>query len=168
MILPNPRTWQQARRQVHTRRLRADPSTKEVPAMTIMSPPLGAWEPNLRYPDPAVQALHPSFARYKLPLASIERLATGMRWCEGPVWIGDGRYLLWSDIPNNRIMKWEEETGAVSVFRQPSNHANGNTRDRQGRLVTCEHDTRRVTRTEYDGTITVLMDRFQGKPLNAP
>ena len=80
----------------------------------------------------------------------------------------DGRYLLWSDIPNNRIMKWEEETGRVSVFRKPSNNANGNTRDRQGRLITCEHDTRRVTRTEYDGSITVLADRFEGKPLNSP
>ena len=91
-----------------------------------------------------------------------------MRWCEGPVWFGDGRYLLWSDIPNNRIMRWDEETGAVSVFRKPSNNANGNTRDRQGRLLTCEHDTRRVTRTEYDGTITVIADRFDGKPLNSP
>ena len=91
-----------------------------------------------------------------------------MRWCEGPVWFGDGRYLLWSDIPNNRIMRWDEETGAVSVFRKPSNNANGNTRDRQGRLLTCEHDTRRVTRTEYDGTITVIADRYDGKPLNSP
>jgi len=91
-----------------------------------------------------------------------------MRWCEGPVWVGDGRYLLWSDIPNNRIMKWEEETGAVSVFRKPSNNANGNTRDRQGRLLTCEHDSRRVTRTEHDGSITVIADRFDGKPLNSP
>jgi gluconolactonase len=126
------------------------------------------WEPSERYPDPAVQALDPSFAKYRLLLASVERLAVGMRWSEGPVWFGDGRYLLWSDIPNNRIMKWEEETGAVSVFRKPSNHANGNTRDRQGRLVTCEHLTRRITRTEYDGTVTVLMDKFDGKPLNSP
>jgi gluconolactonase len=108
------------------------------------------------------------FARYRLFHAAIERLATGFRWAEGPVWFGDGRYLLWSDIPNNRIMKWEEETGAVSVFRRPSNFANGNTRDRQGRLVTCEHDSRRVTRTEYDGSITVLLDRFDGKRLNSP
>ena len=91
-----------------------------------------------------------------------------MRWCEGPVYFGDARCLLWSDIPNNRIMRWDEETGAVSVFRKPSNNANGNTRDRQGRLVTCEHDTRRVTRTEYDGAVTVLIDRFDGKPLNSP
>ena len=126
------------------------------------------WRMNDRYPDPAVEHLDPSFAKYRLGLASVERLATGMRWSEGPVWFGDGRYLLWSDIPNNRIMRWDEETGAVSVFRKPSNNANGNTRDRQGRLVTCEHDTRRVTRTEYDGTITVLMDKFDGKPLNSP
>ena len=126
------------------------------------------WQPSSFYPDPAVQVLHPSFARYRVFSAAIERLATGLRWAEGPVWFGDARQLLVSDIPNNRILKWEEETGAVSVFRRPSNFANGNTRDRQGRLVTCEHGGRRVTRTEYDGTITVLMDRFEGKRLNSP
>jgi len=126
------------------------------------------WQPSSRYPDPAVEILDPSFAKYRLNLAAVERLATGFRWCEGPVWFGDGRYLLWSDIPNNRIMRWDEETGAASIFRKPSNNANGNTRDRQGRLVTCEHDARRVTRTEYDGSITVILDRFEGKPLNSP
>jgi gluconolactonase len=126
------------------------------------------WQPSERYPDPAVQILDPSFAKYRLNLAALERLATGFRWCEGPVWFGDGRYLLWSDIPNNRIMRWDEETGAAGIFRKPSNNANGNTRDRQGRLVTCEHDARRVTRTEYDGSITVILDRFDGKPLNSP
>jgi len=84
------------------------------------------------------------------------------------VWFGDLRCLLWSDIPNTRIMRWEEETGAVSVFRRPSNNANGNTRDRQGRLVTCEHDSRRVTRTEYDGRISVVCDGYDGKRLNSP
>jgi gluconolactonase len=113
------------------------------------------WEPSRRYPDPAVRVLHPDFNKYRLQLASIDKLADGCRWSEGPVWFGDGRYLLWSDIPNNRILKWEEETGAVTAFRKPSNNANGNTRDRQGRLVTCEHDARRVTRTEYDGSITI-------------
>ena len=98
----------------------------------------------------------------------MERLTTGLRWAEGPVWFGDGRYLLCSDIPNQRIIKWEEETGAVSIFRKPSNFANGNTRDRQGRLVTCEHGGRRVVRTEYDGSITVLIDSFDGKRLNSP
>ena len=126
------------------------------------------WQPSSFYPDPAVTILHPSFAKYRLPLASVERLATGLRWAEGPVWFGDAQHLLVSDIPNNRILKWEEETGAVSVFRRPSHFANGNTRDRQGRLVTCEHGGRRVTRTELDGTVTVLMDRFEGKRLNSP
>jgi gluconolactonase len=99
--------------------------------------------------------------------AAVERLYTGCRWAEGPLYFGDGRYLLWSDIPNNRILKWEEETGDVSVFRKPSNFGNGHTRDRQGRLVTCEHG-RRVTRTEYDGSIAVIMDNWQGKHLNSP
>jgi gluconolactonase len=129
---------------------------------------LAQWQPSQRYPDPAVKVLDPGFARYRIGLAKVERLATGCRWAEGPVWFGDGRYLLWSDIPNDRILRWDEETGAVSVFRRPSHNANGNTRDRQGRLVTCEHDTRRVTRTEYDGSITVIAERFEGRPLNSP
>ena len=126
------------------------------------------WEPSTRYPDPAVQVLDPSFNALRLPLASVERLYTGCRWSEGPVYFGDGRYVLWSDIPNDRILKWEEETGAVSVFRKTSYNSNGNTRDRQGRLVTCEHRGRRVSRTEYDGTITTLADSYQGKKLNSP
>lgn len=126
------------------------------------------WQSSERYPDPSIEILDPSFAQYRIFSAAVERLATGFRWCEGPVWFGDGRYLLWSDIPNNRIMKWEEETGAVSVFRKPSDFANGHTRDRQGRLISCEHGSRRVTRTEYDGSITVLADRFEGKRLNSP
>jgi gluconolactonase len=126
------------------------------------------WEPSQIYPDPAVQVLDASFNQYRLPLASVEQLATGCRWSEGPVYVGDGRYVLWSDIPNDRILKWEEETGAVSVFRKTSWNANGNTRDRQGRLVTCEHRGRRVTRTEYDGAITVLMNHYQGRRLNSP
>jgi len=126
------------------------------------------WQQSERYPDARVEILDPSFEKYRVFSAAVERLATGFRWCEGPVWFGDGRYLLWSDIPNNRIMRWDEETGAISVFRKPSEHANGNTRDRQGRLVTCEHGARRVTRTEIDGTITVLMDRHDGKRLNSP
>lgn len=128
----------------------------------------GDWRPSTRYPDPSVISLDPRFDALKLPLAGVERLATGCRWCEGPVWFGDGRYLLWSDIPNNRIMRWDETTGQASVFREPSTFANGQTRDLQGRLVTCEHGGRRVTRTEYDGSITVLIDSFEGKPLNSP
>ncbi len=137
-------------------------------ASAAASPAVAAWEPSIRYPDPAIRALDQSFSKYMVFFAAVEQLyAGGMRYTEGPVYFGDGRYLVWSDIPNNRMLKWEEETGVVSVFRQPANYANGSTRDRQGRLVTAEHG-RRVTRTEYDGTITVLMDAFEGKPLNSP
>ncbi len=127
------------------------------------------WNQSIvRYPDPAIEVIDPRFERYRLGSAALERLWTGGRWTEGPVWFGDGRYLLFSDIPNNRILRWAEETGEVSLFRSPANHSNGHTRDRGGRLITCEHLTRRITRTEYDGTITVLLDRFEGKRLNAP
>jgi len=131
-------------------------------------PTTSGWRAHPRYPDPAIETLDPRFEQYRVFSAAVERLHTGCRWSEGPVWFGDGRYLLWSDIPNNRILKWEEETGTVSIYRKPSNFANGATRDRQGRLVSCEHGGRRVTRTEHDGTITVLMDNWQGKPLNSP
>ncbi len=127
------------------------------------------WDRDVvRYPDPAIETIDPRFARYRLGSAALERLYTGARWTEGPVWFGDGRYLLFSDIPNDRMLRWSEETGAVSVFRSPSNNSNGNTRDRQGRLITCEHGARRVTRTEHDGRVTVLIDRFDGRRLNAP
>jgi gluconolactonase len=126
------------------------------------------WQPATRYPDPAITALDKRFESYWIKLAAVERLGTGFRWAEGPVWFGDQRCLLWSDIPNNRIMRWDDETGAISEFRKPSNFANGNTRDRQGRLLTCEHGGRRVTRTEYDGSITVIIDRFENKRLNSP
>jgi gluconolactonase len=122
----------------------------------------------VRYPDPAVRVLDPRFEQYRIGNAAVERIATGCRWAEGPVWFGDHRCLLWSDIPNDRILRWDEATGAVTTFRSPSNHANGNTRDGAGRLLSCEHLTRRVTRTEFDGSITVLLDQFDGKPLNAP
>lgn len=121
-----------------------------------------------RYPDPAIEVVDPRFEKYRVGNAAIERLYTGARWSEGPVWFGDGRYLVWSDIPNNRMLRWLEQTGEVSVFRYPSNYTNGNTRDKQGRLISCEHDARRVTRTELDGTITVLIDHYQSKPFNAP
>jgi len=125
------------------------------------------WEPQSRYHDADVVALDASFNRYRV-LGGIDRLYTGCRWAEGPVWFGDGRYLLWSDIPNNRVLKWEEETGAVSVFQSPSRNANGHTRDRQGRLITCEHEGRRVSRIEYDGATTVLAESYRGKRLNSP
>jgi gluconolactonase len=128
------------------------------------------FKPNQRYPDPSVLVLDPSFASYRLYSSTVEQLASGMRWAEGPVYFPeDGGYLLVSDIPNNRIMKYSEKDGSFSVFRQPSNWANGNTRDRQGRLVTCEHSlTRRVVRTEENGKLTVLADSFEGRKLNAP
>jgi len=121
-----------------------------------------------RYPDPAVRVLDARFNALRVGMASVECLYQGARWSEGPVWFGDSRTLVWSDIPNNRMLRWDEETGEVRTFRKPSNNANGNTRDREGRLVTCEHLTRRVTRTEYDGSITVLADQYNGKPLNSP
>jgi len=120
------------------------------------------------YPEPAIEVLDPRFEKHRLLASAIERLWTGGRWTEGPVWFGDGRYVLFSDIPNDRILRWSEDTGAVSVFRSPSGSANGNSRDRQGRLITCEQDGRRVTRTEIDGAITVLIDSFDGKRLNSP
>ena len=127
------------------------------------------FRPNERYPDPAVLILDPSFARYRIFSSALEQVASGMRWAEGPVYFPESGTLLVSDIPNNRIMKYAERDGSFTVFRSPSNYANGNTRDRQGRLVTCEHSvTRRVTRTEHDGTITVLADAFEGRRLNAP
>jgi gluconolactonase len=126
------------------------------------------FEPSQRYPDPRIEILHPSFAAYRLYSSTVEQLASGMRWTEGPVWFGDGRYLLVSDIPCNRVMRYDEATGAWGEFRSPSNMANGHCRDTQGRLVSCEHGTRRITRTEYDGRITVLASHYQGKRLNSP
>jgi gluconolactonase len=128
--------------------------------------PLGDL-PNTRYPDDRVEVIDKRF-KYKVGNAAIERVATGFRWAEGPAYNRAGNYLIWSDIPNNRQMRWLEEDGHVSVFRSPSNYSNGNTFDREGRQLSCEHDARRVTRTEHDGTITVLIDKFNGKKLNAP
>jgi gluconolactonase len=107
------------------------------------------------------------FKSLMIGIAHLDKLADGCIWAEGPVWFADGGYLLWSDIPNNRMLRWTPETGA-SVFRAESNNSNGNTRDRQGRLVTCEHLTRRLTRTEPDGSITVIADKHKGKRLNSP
>jgi gluconolactonase len=134
-------------------------------------PPLPEWRwqgAPVRYPDPAVRTLDPRFDDLRLGNAAVERLATGCRWAEGPVWFGDHDCLVWSDIPNNRMLRWDAKSGDVTTFRSPSHYANGNTRDREGRLVTCEHWTRRVTRTEHGGDVTVLMDAYEGKRLNAP
>ncbi|TDH61611.1 SMP-30/gluconolactonase/LRE family protein [Dankookia rubra] len=126
------------------------------------------WQPSERYPDPSIVALDPSFKKYHLALSAVEKLWTGSRWGEGPVWLGDARCLLWSDIPNNRVLKWDETTGTVSEWRKPSNNANGHTRDRQGRIIACEHAGRRVVRFGYDGSITVIAESFQGRKLNSP
>ncbi len=114
------------------------------------------------------EVIDPSFKECLIGHARVERLWTGARWSEGPAWFAPGRYLVWSDIPNNRMMRFDETDGSVSTFRQPSNNSNGNTVDRQGRLVSCEHHARRVTRTEHDGSITVIADHFEGKRFNSP
>src|SRR5690349_10844788 len=135
-------------------------------AMPATGASLSRWDAGaapIRYPDPAIQVLDPRFQRLILGNAAVERIASGFRFTEGPVWFGDGRYLLFSDIPSDRIYRWDENTGTTSVFREPSHYANGNTRDRVGRLVTCEHDTQHLTRTEWDGRITILAHAFEGK-----
>jgi len=114
------------------------------------------------------EVIDPSFEACLIGHARVERLWSGARWSEGPAWFPAGRYLVWSDIPNNRMLRWDETDGSVSTFRQPSNNSNGNTTDPQGRLVTCEHLARRVTRTEHDGSVTVIADRFEGQRLNSP
>src|SRR5438874_7657144 len=121
-----------------------------------------------RYPDADIVVLDKRFAQYKIGNAAIERLHTGMRWAEGPAWNGAGRYLLWSDIPNNVQMRWLNEDGHVSTFRNPAHNSNGNTLDFEGRQIAFEHGTRRVVRYEHNGKVTVLAEKFQGKRFNAP
>ncbi|MEI9977219.1 MAG: SMP-30/gluconolactonase/LRE family protein [Ignavibacteriota bacterium] len=122
----------------------------------------------VRYTDPDVIAVDKRFSKYVIGNAVIERLWTGARWAEGPAWSGNGHFLLFSDIPNNRQMRWMEEDGHVSVFRSPSEYSNGNTFDFEGRQLSCQHAQRRVVRFEPDGATTVIADKWQGKPLNAP
>jgi gluconolactonase len=122
----------------------------------------------VRYPDPDVVALDNRFRRYMVGNTVIKRLYTGTLWAEGPAWNGVGRYLVWSDIPNNVQMRWTEEDGRVTAFRNPSGYSNGNTFDFEGRQLSCEHGGRRVVRYEYNGTVTVIADKFQGKRLNSP
>src|SRR3954451_19286877 len=135
--------------------------------------PLGPL-PGGRYPDSHLESAKPklSFGPNGFPAfagtMAVERVATGFRWAEGPVYFPAGRYVLFSDIPNNRIMRFVEDDAHVSVFRQPSMNSNGNTIDREGRLLTCEHSGRRVTRTELDGSITIIADKYNNKKLNSP
>ena len=114
------------------------------------------------------EILDPVFEDCIIGHAKIERLWSGGRWVEGPAYFPAGRYLIWSDIPNNRMMRWDETDGSVSVFRDPSNNSNGHTVDQQGRLISCEHLSRRVIRTEFDGTLKVIADRYRGDRLNSP
>src|SRR5438067_12023247 len=137
--------------------------------------PLGPLSGSV-YPDPhlesAPKSTKPSFGPPGFPAfagtMAVERVATGFRWAEGPVYFPAGRYVLFSDIPNNRIMRFSEDDGHLSVYRQPSMNSNGNTIEREGRLITCEHSGRRVTRTELDGSITIIADKYNGKRLNSP
>jgi gluconolactonase len=127
------------------------------------------WHPSARFPDASIVTVDDSFTPYRLALCRVERVASGLtRWAEGPVWFGEQRQLIWSDVQGNCMWRWDEETGVASVFRRPSGHGNGNTRDRKGRLITCEHSGRRVSRTEMDGRVVTLADRFEGKRLNSP
>jgi gluconolactonase len=138
-----------------------------VPLVPSQRLPLGPL-PDSRYPDPHIEALDKKRFKGSVGTGAVERVATGFRWAEGPAYFRAGRYLLFSDIPNNRIMRLSEDDNHLSVFRSPSFNSNGNTVDREGRLITCEHSGRRVTRTELDGTITVIADSYNGKKLNSP
>src|SRR5256714_9008966 len=124
--------------------------------------------PNVYFVDPDVITVDPSFNALRQANAPIQRLWTGALWSEGPAWNGQGRYLVWSDIPTNRQLRWLEDDGRVSVFRMPSNNSNGNTFDFQGRQLSCEHLTRRVVRYEHDGSVTIIADKYNGKALNSP
>src|SRR5437667_10202457 len=143
----------------------------QTPPSTVTTPPrdFGPNAPPTTYfTDPDILSIDPLFNSYRQPNTPIMRLWTGALWSEGPAWSSQGRYLVWSDIPNNRQLRWLEDDGRVTAFRQPSNNSNGNTFDFQGRQLSCEHLTHRVVRYEHDGSTTVLADAYDGKPLNSP
>src|SRR5438034_6900285 len=146
------------------------PSGLGEPRSVITNPPrdYSPGAPPVTYVDPDVITVDPLFNGYRQGNTPIKRLWTGARWGEGPAWSGQGRYLVWSDIPNNRQLRWSEDDGRVSVFRSPSNNSNGNTFDFQGRQLSCEHLTRRVVRYEHDGSATIIADSYDGKRLNSP
>jgi gluconolactonase len=140
------------------------------PPSVISNPPRD-FGPNanpVTYPDPDIITIDPAFNALRVNNTAIHRLFTGGQWDEGPAWCGQGRYLVWSDIPNDRQLRWLDEDGHVSVFRKSSGNSNGNTFDYRGRQIACEHGNRRVVRYEHSGKVTVLADKFQGKPFNAP
>lgn len=149
----------------------AGPST---PATTTTNPPRDFTQPSVYFNDPDVLTVDPSFDNYVVGDTSIQRLWHGdvngqpILWSEGPAWNAQGKYLVWSDIPNNRQLRWVEDDGHVSVIRQPSNNSNGNTFDFEGRQISCEHLLRRVVRYENDGSVKLLADNYQGKHLNSP
>jgi gluconolactonase len=138
------------------------------PRSTVTSPPRDFGEPTTYFNDPDVLTVDPQFGSYVQPQNAIRRLWTGGQWLEGPAWSGQGKYLVFSDIPNNRQMRWSEDEGHVSVFRLPASNSNGNTFDFQGRQLSCEHLMRRVVRYEHDGSVTIIADTFGGKRLNSP
>ncbi|WP_436310160.1 SMP-30/gluconolactonase/LRE family protein [Variovorax sp. LjRoot130] len=149
----------------------AAPVAPVAPPSTITQPPRDfsrRGAPTTYFTDPDVLTIDPAFDGLRQPNAPIQRLWTGALWAEGPAWNSVGRFLVWSDIPNNRQLRWSEDDGHVSVFRTPSNNSNGNTFDYQGRQLSCEHLTRRVVRYELDGSVTVLASTFNGKRLNSP
>jgi gluconolactonase len=153
---------------VPARRAMAQTPAGQQPVSPVPTPRDWSGQPPLQYPDPDVVALDNRFRRYILASTPIRRLYTGTLWAEGPAWNGVGRYLVWSDIPNNVQMRWIEEDGRVTVFRNPSGYSNGNTFDYEGRQLSCEHGGRRVVRYEPSGSVTVVADKFQGKRLNSP
>jgi len=141
------------------------------PPTTVTSPPRDfgpSGAPTTYFTDPDILSVDPVFNNYAQPNSAIARLWTGALWSEGPAWSSQGRYLVWSDIPNNRQLRWLEDTGQVSVFRMPSNNSNGNTFDFNGRQLSCEHLNRRVVRYEHDGSVVILADSYNGKRLNSP
>lgn len=138
---------------------------------TVISNPPRDFTPGAQpvtYPDPDLITIDPSFNSLRIGNTPIQRLWTGGYWCEGPAWSSQGRYLVWSDLPNNRQMRYLDDDGRVTVFRAPSNNSNGNTFDIQGRQLSCEHAGRRVVRYEHDGSVSVIADAYQGKRLNSP